>query len=48
MCCLCLYRMKSNPAIRKELELKIEEIVKNEKNKRVKNVYLKVINNTNK
>jgi hypothetical protein len=40
--------MKSNPAIRKELGLKIEEIVKNEKNKGVKNVYFKVINNTNK
>jgi hypothetical protein len=34
---------KGNPAIRKELGSKIEEIVQNEKNNGVKNVYLKAL-----
>jgi hypothetical protein len=34
---------KSNPAIRKELAPKIEEIVQNEKNNGVKTVYLKAL-----
>jgi DUF1680 family protein len=36
---------KSNPAIRKELDQKIEEIVQNEKNNGVKNVYLTALKN---
>jgi len=39
---------KSNPEIRKELGSKIEEIVKNEKNNGVKNVYLKALKSMNK
>ena len=39
---------KSNPAIRKELGSKIEEIVQNEKNNGVKNVYLKALKVMNK
>jgi hypothetical protein len=39
---------KSNPAIRKELGSKIEEIVQNEKNNGVKNVYLKALRSMNK
>jgi hypothetical protein len=39
---------KGNPAIRKELGSKIEEIVQNEKNNGVKNVYLKALKVMNK
>jgi hypothetical protein len=39
---------KSNPAIRKELGSKIEEIVENEENNGVKNVYLKALRTMNK
>jgi hypothetical protein len=39
---------KSNPLIRKELKQKIEEIVQNEKNNRVKNVYSKALGTANK
>jgi hypothetical protein len=39
---------KGNPAIRKELGSKIEEIVQNEKNNGVKNVYLKALRVMNK
>jgi len=38
---------KGNPAIRKELGSKIEEIVQNEKNNGVKNVYLKALRSMN-
>jgi hypothetical protein len=38
---------KSNPTIRKELGSKIEEIVQNEKNNGVKNVYLKALRSMN-
>ena len=36
---------KSNPAVRKELVSRIKEIVKNEKNSGVKNVYLRALRN---
>jgi hypothetical protein len=39
---------KSDPAIRKELGSKIEEIVQNEDNNGVKNVYLKALRIMNK
>jgi hypothetical protein len=39
---------KSNPAIRLELGSKMEEIVQNEKNNGVKNVYLKALRSMNK
>jgi hypothetical protein len=39
---------KSNPVVRKELGPKIEEIVKNEKNNGVKNVYLRALRSMNK
>jgi len=39
---------KSNPVVRKELKPKIEEIVQNEKNNRVRNVYLKALETANK
>jgi hypothetical protein len=35
--------VKNNPAIRKELASQIEEIVQDEKNDGVKNVYLKAL-----
>jgi hypothetical protein len=40
--------IKSNPKVRKELGSRIEEIVKNEKNNGVKNVYLKALRIVNK
>ena len=39
---------KSNPVIRKELKQKIEEIVQNEKNNGVRNVYSKALGTANK
>jgi hypothetical protein len=40
--------IKNNPKVRKELGSRIEEIVKNEKNNGVKNVYLKALRIVNK